>query len=64
VQGYTSEADKAAARTLALGIIADYRDRGCPEPEPIDAAQWMFRNPRGRERRTAPLPSRRPSESW
>ena len=23
---------------LALGIIADYRDRGCPEPEPVDAA--------------------------
>ncbi|MGB2810782.1 MAG: 4-hydroxyacetophenone monooxygenase, partial [Mycobacterium sp.] len=32
VQGYMSEEDKAAARTLALDIIRDYRDRGCPEP--------------------------------
>lgn len=39
VQGYMSEDDKAAARTLALGIIRDYRDRGCPEPAPVDAAQ-------------------------
>ena len=36
VQGYMSEEDKAAARLLALDIISDYRDRGCPEPEPID----------------------------
>jgi len=36
VQGYMSEDDKAAARTLALDIIRDYRDRGCPEPAPID----------------------------
>src|SRR6476469_8907537 len=35
VQGYMSEEDKAAARELALGIIRDYRDRGCPEPEPV-----------------------------
>ena len=35
VQGYLSEADKAAARRLALDIIRDYRDRGCPEPAPI-----------------------------
>lgn len=39
VQGYMSEEDKAAARTLALDIIGDYRDRGCPEPAPIDAAR-------------------------
>ncbi len=39
VQGYMSEDDKAAARRLALGIICDYRDRGCPEPAPVDAAQ-------------------------
>ena len=39
VQGYMSEDDKAAARALALGIIRDYRDRGCPEPAPVDAAQ-------------------------
>jgi 4-hydroxyacetophenone monooxygenase len=36
VQGFLSEQDLAAARELALGIIADYRDRGCPEPEPLD----------------------------
>ncbi len=36
VQGYMSEEDKAAARAVALDIIRDYRDRGCPEPEPID----------------------------
>ncbi|MBI3214275.1 MAG: NAD(P)/FAD-dependent oxidoreductase [Mycobacterium sp.] len=39
VQGYMSEEAKAAARELALGIITDYRDRGCPEPAPVDAAQ-------------------------
>ena len=35
VQGYMSEEDKAAARQLALEVIKDYRDRGCPEPEPV-----------------------------
>jgi hypothetical protein len=30
-----SEEDKAAARTIALAVIADYRDRGCAEPEPV-----------------------------
>ena len=35
VQGYMSEEDKAAVRALALPIIADYRDRGCPDPEPV-----------------------------
>ena len=38
VQGYMSEDDKAAARVLALDIIRDHRDRGCPEPAPVDAA--------------------------
>ena len=38
VQGYMSEEDKSTARALALGIIRDYRDRGCPEPPPVDAA--------------------------
>ncbi|BBZ36036.1 flavin-containing monooxygenase [Mycolicibacterium confluentis] len=38
VQGYMSEEDKAAARALALDIIRDYRDRGCPEPGPVDPA--------------------------
>ena len=35
VQGFMSEEDKAEVRRLALPIIADYRDRGCPEPEPV-----------------------------
>ncbi len=36
VQGYMTEEDKAEVRALALPIIADYRDRGCPEPVPIE----------------------------
>ena len=35
VQGYMSDDDKAAVRAMALPIIADYRDRGCPDPEPV-----------------------------
>lgn len=35
VQGFMSEDDKARARAAALPVIADYRDRGCPEPEPL-----------------------------
>jgi len=35
VQGFMSEEDKARARTAALPMITDYRDRGCPEPEPL-----------------------------
>lgn len=38
VQGFMSEQDKSDARALALDIIRDYRDRGCPEPTPIDPA--------------------------
>lgn len=51
VQGYMSEEDKSAARDLALGIIADYRDRGCPEPEPVGAdllkemMEWLVCEP-------------------
>jgi 4-hydroxyacetophenone monooxygenase len=47
VQGYMSEEDKAAVRKIALDVIADYRDRGCPEPEPVTAEllhemmQWL-----------------------
>ena len=37
VQGYMSEEDKEEARALALEVIRDYRDRGCPEPEPISS---------------------------
>jgi 4-hydroxyacetophenone monooxygenase len=46
-----SEEDKAAVRKIALGVIADYRDRGCPEPEPIGAEllgemmQWLVCEP-------------------
>lgn len=35
VQGYLSEEDKAEARALALEVIRDYRNRGCPEPDPV-----------------------------
>ncbi|MDO9496541.1 MAG: NAD(P)/FAD-dependent oxidoreductase [Nocardioides sp.] len=38
LQGYLSDEDKAAARQLAFEIITDYRDRGCPEPEPASPA--------------------------
>jgi 4-hydroxyacetophenone monooxygenase len=51
VQGYMSEDDKTAVRKIALEAIADYRDRGCPEPEPINAEllqemmQWLVCEP-------------------
>jgi 4-hydroxyacetophenone monooxygenase len=51
VQGYMSDDDKAAARTLALRVIADYRDRGCPDPEPVDGEllkemmEWLVCEP-------------------
>lgn len=35
VQGFMSEDDKARARAEALPVIADYRDRGCPVPDPL-----------------------------
>jgi len=35
IQGFMSEEDKARARAAALPVIADYRDRGCPEPPPL-----------------------------
>ncbi|UDY34473.1 flavin-containing monooxygenase [Dermatobacter hominis] len=35
VQGFMSEEDKATVRARALEVIKDYRDRGCPEPEPL-----------------------------
>ena len=38
VQGYMSEEDKAEARALALEVIKEYRDRGCPEPDPVSPA--------------------------
>src|ERR1700730_12402289 len=51
VQGYMSEEDKAAVRKIALEVIAGYRDRGCPEPEPIgqdllqEMMQWLVCEP-------------------
>jgi 4-hydroxyacetophenone monooxygenase len=51
VQGYMSEEDKAAARALALGLIADHRDRGCPEPAPLppelvhEMMEWLVCEP-------------------
>ena len=51
VQGYMSEEDKAAVRKLALDVIADYRDRGCPEPESIsgdllkEMMEWLVCEP-------------------
>jgi 4-hydroxyacetophenone monooxygenase len=51
VQGYMSEEDKAAVRKIALEVIADYRDSGCPEPEPIgpellqEMMQWLVCEP-------------------
>ena len=35
IQGFMSEEDKARARAAALPVLAEYRDRGCPEPEPL-----------------------------
>jgi 4-hydroxyacetophenone monooxygenase len=35
VQGYMTDEDQAEVRALALDVIRDYRDRGCPEPEPV-----------------------------
>ncbi|MFV8264707.1 flavin-containing monooxygenase [Mycolicibacterium peregrinum] len=37
VQGFMSEEDKARYREVALPVIADYRDRGCPVPDPLPA---------------------------
>ena len=51
VQGYMSEEDKAAVRKIALEVIADYRDRGCPEPDPIsgdllkEMMEWLVCEP-------------------
>jgi 4-hydroxyacetophenone monooxygenase len=51
VQGYMSEEDKATVRKVALEVIADYRDRGCPEPEPVgpellqEMMQWLVCEP-------------------
>jgi 4-hydroxyacetophenone monooxygenase len=35
VQGFMSEEDKARARAVALTVLTEYRDHGCPEPAPL-----------------------------
>ena len=51
VQGYLFEPDKAAVRALALMVIGAYRDRGCPEPEPVsrellkEMMEWLVCEP-------------------
>jgi 4-hydroxyacetophenone monooxygenase len=51
VQGYMSGDDKAAARKVALQVIGDHRDRGCPDPQPIDGEllkemmEWLVCEP-------------------
>ncbi|MEP9365239.1 NAD(P)/FAD-dependent oxidoreductase [Nocardioides sp. CN2-186] len=36
-QGFMDAEAQAAARAFALDVIRDWRDRGCPEPEPVSA---------------------------
>lgn len=36
IQGFMSEEDKARARAAAIPVISEYRDRGCPEPVPLN----------------------------
>jgi 4-hydroxyacetophenone monooxygenase len=36
-QGFLDPEAQAAARAFALDVIRDWRDRGCPEPEPVSA---------------------------
>jgi 4-hydroxyacetophenone monooxygenase len=51
VQGYMSEEDKTAVRKIALEVIADYRDRGCPDPTPVgpgllkEMMEWLVCEP-------------------
>ena len=50
-QGYMPADDQAAARAFALDVIRDYRDRGCPEPAPVDPVllkrmmEWLVVGP-------------------
>ncbi|MBJ7358802.1 NAD(P)/FAD-dependent oxidoreductase, partial [Nocardioides sp.] len=37
-QGFMTPEDQAAGRALALDVIRGWRDRGCPEPEPLPPA--------------------------
>lgn len=51
VQGFMSEDDKAEVRRMAVEILADYRDRGCPEPAPLtsdvvhEMMEWLACEP-------------------
>ena len=51
IQGYLSEEDKAAARDVAVALIAAYRDDGCPEPAPLapevihEMMEWLVCEP-------------------
>lgn len=38
IQGFMPEEEQARARAAALDVLTDYRDRGCPEPAPLDDA--------------------------
>jgi 4-hydroxyacetophenone monooxygenase len=55
IQGFMSEEDKARARAVALEVLVDYRDRGCPEPAPLSPAvvkrmiDWAACEPVGEE---------------
>ncbi|CAN5348427.1 NAD(P)/FAD-dependent oxidoreductase [soil metagenome] len=51
IQGYLCEDDLATLRATAYDVIRDYRDRGCPEPAPLDSTtvkrmmDWIIGNP-------------------
>ena len=38
IQGFLAPEDLATLRATAYDVLRDWRDRGCPEPEPLDAA--------------------------
>ncbi|WP_323792732.1 NAD(P)-binding protein [Nocardioides sp.] len=37
IQGFLTPDDLATLRATAYDVLRDWRDRGCPEPEPLDA---------------------------
>jgi len=38
IQGFLSPEDQATLRATAYDVVRDWRERGCPQPEPLDAA--------------------------
>jgi 4-hydroxyacetophenone monooxygenase len=54
-QGFMEPDDLRAARALAMDVITDWRDRGCPEPEPLGDGMleammdWIVASDVGRE---------------